>query len=216
MFSNINRDFLWALTTEATKVGDLDTAQKVVDGVKRGQSERFFMVLSDMVAEMFSDIEGGYYFLDPYTAKFDPADKTAGMIPILLRRYNLQFAELSSSNIATIRNVLDEIFNAWRLKGTDAFINWILGKFFGWKLKGTISLASSVLRCSVNGCTLYDPDKSWEEQMVLYDETQLTPDDKTTSVIDVKNDTDFWLKKDSFEKLMEDWGYPRVYKYVNY
>lgn len=216
MFSNVNRDLLWALTTEATKVRDLDTTQRVVDGVKRGQSERFFMVLGELVTEMFSDIEGGYYILDPYAAKFDSSDVTDGMIPVLLRRYGLQFAELSDSNIAMIRNVLDEIFNAWRLKGTDAFINWILGKFFGWKLKGTITLASSVLRCSVNGCTLYDQDKPWEAQMVLYDETQLTPDDKTTSVVDVKNDVDFWIKKDSFEKLMADWGYPRVFKYINY
>ena len=216
MFDNVNRSILWDVTPAGVKTRDADTPQLTIDSEKRGQTERFLLACGSLVDELFSDIEKGFHASDPLLVDFNPSDVSAGMVPALLKRYNLQFVDLSEDNIATIRNVLDEIFHAWRLKGTDAFMYWILGKLFGWRLRNTVTLASSVLRCSVNGCTLYDPDLLWEEQMILYDETQLTPDDKTTTVIDVLHDPEFWIKKDLLEKMMTDWGYPRTFQFINY
>ena len=215
MFENVSKSILWDVTPDAVKTRDAETKQMLVDSVQRGQTERFLMSCGSLVTELFSDIEKGFYASDPLMVDFDPAKPDEGMLPVLMRRYNIRFADLSADNVATIRNILDEIIHAWRLKGTDAFLYWILGKLFGWRLRSTITLASSVLRCSVNGCTLYDPDISWEEQMILYDETQLTPDDKTTTVIDVQHDPDFWIKKDLLETMMLDWGYPRVFQFIN-
>ena len=78
-----------------------------------------------------------------------------------------------------------------------------------------VSLASSVLKLSVFTRRIFDGELPDNAQKVLYDPDLMSPDDKTTLIVDVFFDPDFDEKKITLEQLLKEWSYPCVVQYVN-
>lgn len=213
MFSNLKETSIWDImtyTNEHIEVGDSNTTQAVYDGEERGQTQRYLISNGKIIIDLFDKIEELFSLRDV-------EESSLSILNSELKTFSALFFEATASNRRLIEYFLDEIVNAYRLKGTESFMRWIIWKVFNWKLRSALTLASSVLRTTTFSSFLYDPALSYEENKVLYDPSLMTPDDKTILVVDVFYDRDFLDKKDTFENLAPKWGYISdfIYKHVN-
>ena len=208
MFSNLSKYVLWELAPKAVQAKDEETTQALYESEQRGQTQRFLIGLGDIVVELFNKIESSFNYGNPSTTSQD-------LLKFLQRKFYANHIEVTGATEARIREFVAEIVTAWRFKGTQAFLHWIIWKVFDWKLVQAISLASEVLITSVNNSYFYDPSLPEEQQKVLYEPLLMTPEDKLTLVIDVFGDAYFPYKKDTLERLIDEWSYPTSFIYLN-
>lgn len=208
MFTNVGRYSVWDTMARHVHAEDEKTPQLEVDGERRGQTQRYLGVVGDVLKELFDKVEESFSWGQVSVTEL-------ALLEFLQRRFDARFIKIDVVNEPVIREMLDEIVSAWRLKATFSFLYWMIYKVFGWRLEQAITQASQVLITNSQNSFLYDDTLSEMENKVLYDPALFTPDDKTTLVIDVFADPDFLVKKESLERLARRWSYPAFYQYVN-
>ena len=208
MFKNLSEFTIWNFFAEQIKSLDENTPKKVYKNEERGQTQRYAIAIGDIIIDLFNQIEKlfDYGNIDKVESKF---------LEYFQRKYFISYIENNPVNEKLIRNMIDEVISAWRLKGIINFLYWIIYKVFGWELTETITLASQVLITNSYKSFLYDPSLSLSEQKVLYDPSLFTPEDKITLVIDVFSDSLFYDKKKILERLIDNWSYPVIFQYKN-
>lgn len=208
MFTNISKYTIWDLTAEMVKVKDRDTQQFLYEGSRRGQTERFMIVVGDLIKEMFDKIELGFSSRNPAYAPYN-------VLEYLQKEFFGDYVALSESAEKLVRNFLEEAPWAWRLKGTAPFLHWILWKVFGWELLYLISFKSMVIRLNNRMGYIYDSDKDEIDQKILYDNESMYPEGRTTLAIDVFFDPSFDSKRELLLRLINEWTYASDFSFVN-
>ena len=204
MFDNVNKYVLWDLTTEAVRNTDQNTPQMEYEGEDRGQNQRFLITCGELVVTLFGIVENSYQV-------FDPRYTTTEMLFYLQRELGVQYVDDSSE--ALLREMLEEMHIAWSLRGTKAFLHWIIGKVFGWLVKDVYS-TSKLLHTNRANSKLYELGLPLREQEILFDKGLYgTPLGSMT--IDVDFDADYLEKKDVLEQLMDRWTFPLILNYIN-
>lgn len=206
-FSNLDKYCLWEMANTQIKVDDQDTQQALYEGEYRGQAQRYHISLGDLIVTLFSKIDELYTYGDMFVS-----DKS--LFEYLQKQFYAYFFTANTGNEDLVRNVLEEIINAWRLKGTIAFFHWIIWKIFGWQVLYVKSLHSTVLKWSLPGRTLYAPGAAIEDIEVLYDPAEMA-EDLIVIVVDVFSDTAYTEKKATLESLVHKWGHGVSFEYNN-
>lgn len=222
MFDNLQRSCLWDMLSDNLKVLDSTTTKRGVlrkpddSGYfiddsqleKKGQTERYMLVIGEVVKDFFNDIERLH--------KWGGIDGDAySLLPILQRRSEVECIKLSEDTERLVRHVLEEAPHAWRLKGTKAFLHWIIWKVFNWQLKDYATFASKVFKASVSTDVTFSPELDVNSLRLYYDPIQLEPMDRTVLSVDVFFDSDFEEKKALLEDLLKKWAYPCTMRYLN-
>lgn len=207
MFSQIDKYCLWNLMNDSIKINDAETTQFSYEGENRGQTQRFDITAGDMLEDLFELIESSFYSQDGSVTSFS-------MLQYLQRAFNATFVEYDVAYEDTIREVLEEIFYAWRFKGTRAFLHWVIWKAFGWQLLEMYSVANMALLLNVSTSRLYASTATPADLRVLYDHS-LLGSEVFNLVIDVFSDVDYLDKKATLERLIEEWTLPCDFVYRN-
>ncbi len=208
MFTNLGRYSVWDTMARHVHAEDEKTPQLDRDGENRGQSQRYLGVVGDIVNELFNKVEESFSWGQVSVTEL-------ALLEFLQRRFDARFLKVDVVNEPVIREMLDEIVSAWRLKATFSFLYWMIYKVFGWRLEQAITQASQVIITNSQNSFLFDDTIPVPDNKVIYDPALFTPDDKTTLVINVFADPNFLVKKESLERLASRWSYPAFYQYVN-
>ncbi len=207
-FTGVQKYTIWDLMSDNTKIEDEKTTQLNIDGENRGQTQRYLGAIGQLVKELFDKIDESF--------RFGLADQTSfDFLEFLQRATASRYIEVTAGNEALIRDFQAEIITAWKLKGTQLFLFWIIYKVFGWRLVNILTLASEVLITNSSTSFLYTDDLPPEENKVLFDPGLFTPDDKMSLIIDVFLDAQFLEKKVTLESLLDIWSYPAFPIYLN-
>ena len=207
-FTNLDRYSVWDRMARHVHIEDEKTPKLLIDGEERGQSQRYLGIPGDIILELFDKIEESFSWGQVSVTEL-------ALLEFLQRRFDARFLKVDVVNEPVIRDMIDEIMSAWRLKATFSFLYWIIYKVFGWRLEQAITQASQVLITNSQNSFLFDDTIPTGDNKVLYDPALFTPDDKTTLVIDVFADVNFLVKRESLERLATRWSYPAFYQYIN-
>lgn len=206
MFASLTKYCLWDLMSTEVKLQDNATEQVTYDGELRGETQRYLISAGMLVKDMFEKIESAF-------AYHDPRETNEEWLDVFLRTHAAAWKP-AADDVATAREILAEIRNAYRMKGTRAFVHWVVYKVFGWHVRGIFSY-NSLLYTNRRQSKLYDPTKSLQDQQYLYGEDMFTILAPYQLVVDVVFDPDFLEKKEVFEELIQLWTLPVHIEYTN-
>jgi len=207
-FTNITEGILWELTSDAVKKLDSTTTQFL----SQGETERFMHVVGDTIVSLFNEIDSSYNVEDPYETK-------DSMLNFLMRSNDARWFTSGDAETNTkIRTVLVELISAWRLKGTKAFLHWVIYKVFGWTVTDIHSY-STLLYTNISSSTLYNPELTPAEQALMYGEELFDSLNPYTLVIEAPlADWDVDIldpdKKEVLERLLTYWTVPTKVTYI--
>jgi hypothetical protein len=209
MFDNINEHSLWDLTAQGVKSQDMSTTQMLYDGVNRGQTERYMIIVGRLLEDLFETIELAFTYNDPMTT---PVDN----LKFLQKRYIANFldASIDANTEARVRYILEEIISAWKLKGSKGFIHWILWTVFGWQLI-EIHSRNSIFFLNDPLCVTYYPGLVKAKTKRLMAPTYIKAGGEVEMVIDVFNDAQFTAKSELLDSLKDDWFIPTTFIFEN-
>lgn len=209
MFDNLDEGILWKFHPSTLKVSDTATKQMFYEGEFRGQTERFLYVIGRLIKQVFTDIDSIYTADDPERTKSD-------YLLILQKIYAGNYFDIDTpEDENNLKDFLNSIIYAWKLKGTEGFLRWIIFKLFEWELMFIETAANLVFRLGIYTSLLYTPERLDDAQSILFDPNRFLPVTKTGVVIDVKEDPDYEAKKGVLLALSLDWVYISRYKFIN-
>jgi hypothetical protein len=211
MFNNLNEHSIWEMATKAVQVQDSGTAQMVYDGEYRGQTQRYMITAGRLVKDLFDDIELAFSYNDFATSP-------VANLKYLQRKINAGFlhAEDPDPTIEPkVRHMLEEIQNAWKLKGTAAFMHWIIWLVFGWRVLGSYA-SSSIFHWNESISLTYYYGVSRPRLRRIYDPAVSGIGGMVVIEIDVFHDPQFVAKVELLEALKDDWFVPATFSYVNF
>jgi len=198
MFFNINKYILWDLIISHVKMVDTETSQMMYDGELRGQTERFTIAAGDLLDEFFKFIDGLFTIQDVQNIE-------SSMLKYMQYFFGVSFTSNVEVAENVIREMLAEIISAWRLKGTKAFLHWIIWKVFGWKVVDVLSHHDYF---KLNVSRIYKEGVSGIARLMV-------PLGIHLLVIDVFEDITFEEKRVVLERLMRGWAVDSQYIYIN-
>lgn len=210
MFDNLSEHSLWDMATKAVQVQDTGTTQMLYDGEYRGQTQRYMITAGRLIKDLFDDIELAFSYNDFATS---PVEN----LKYLQRKINAGFlhAEESAEVEAKVRHMLEEIQNAWKLKGTAAFMHWIIWLVFGWRVLGSYS-SSSIFKWNESVSLVYMYGISRPRLRRIYNPEVSGIGGMVVIEIDVFHDPQYLAKVELLESLKDDWFVPATFSYVNF
>jgi len=209
MFDNITEQSLWDITAQGVKSQDTGTPQMLYDGVNRGQTERYMILVGRLIEDLFNTIELAFTYNDPMTT---PADN----LKFLQERVMANFldATVDDDHEARVRYILEEMISAWKLKGSKGFIHWILWTVFGWKLV-EINSRNSIFFLNNPLCVTYYPGLPRQKTKRILAPIYLKPGGEVEMIIDVFFDAQFTAKSELLNILKDDWFIPTTFIFEN-
>jgi len=207
MFNNVTEEVLWDILPPTIKARDVDTTQANYNGKDRGQTERFLIGLGDLMTTFFTKIEESFDSRDMFILD-------QSLLHHLQYEFHCSYIDPEVDEDAA-RIILENIIQAWRLKGTNKFLKWIIKKVFGWDVTDTKTLATSVLFTNnINGL-LCIPEDGINGNKLLYDQDFMSPESTIFIYIDVDFDADFTDKSATLEQLLLEWAADASVTYIN-
>lgn len=205
MFDLLTKYSVWDMMPDPIKENDLDTTQFLYEAENRGQTQRYLVVVGQLIKELFTKIEE---LQDWGTSDHQQSE----FLDKIVKLYGMLFFEVGVTDLVK-RELLDEIVWFWKLKGTVASLKWITYKVFGWKVIKSTSIEDLIQY-------IYDPTGTVPDGF-LYDDTEIAAGQKflyssklmdwslVALTIDVLSDpsSDYAEKKTIFARLYEMWGF---------
>lgn len=204
MFNNVTEEILWEQAPSSLKIKDTLTSQREYNGVERGQTERYLIALGRGVTDLFGQISS-LFVID------DASELTNDKIDALLEKRGITFLKTTDENRDLIIHILDNLNEAYRLKGTELFYKWIVHKFFGWVVLRAYSLESLYLVLNKYDSTLYD-NGDYNTQLYLFDNESIISN-KIIIIVD-QSDPLFLKKKGLLLELAKSWAMNIEFEFI--